>query len=96
MDPVDDRQRLAHGTAQPPGHPEQVGVEAAWQRDRRDQLERVTGLRHHPGLEAAGRAQAGDLDAGLEADQGVGSGQERGGVAGGSTTGEQDAHRTRD
>ena len=75
------------------GHPEQVGVGPARQRHRRDQLERVAGLRDHAVLQAARRAQAGDLDGRVEPAQGVGGREQGRGVAGGATAGEENAHR---
>ena len=53
-----------------PGTRSEVGVRPPRQRDRRDQLERVAGLGHDPGLESARGAEAGDLDAGSRAGAG--------------------------
>ena len=91
-DPVEDREGLLDGRAQPDRHLEEVGVGLARQRDRRDQLERVARLGHHPVLEAARRAEAGDLDldpeVGSEPPDRVGGGEQGRGVAGGAAAGE--------
>jgi hypothetical protein len=76
-DPVEDVQRRGHRTAEPVRHAEQVGRRLARQRHRRDQLERVARLRHHPDLEAAGGAQRGDLDRVVDPAERVGGGQQR-------------------
>ena len=79
--------------AQPARRAQQVGVQPARQRHRRDQLERVARRRDHPGLQPAGRAQGDDLDVGGQPAQRVGGGEQRRGVPGGATTGEQDPRR---
>ena len=89
--PVEDLAGGPDRRAQPARHPQQVDRGPAWQRHRRHQLERVARLRHHPGLQPAGRAQRGDLDVVDQAAQRVGRGQQRVGVSGGAPAGEQDA-----
>ena len=83
---------LTDGAAQPDGDLEQVDAEAAWQRHRRDQLERIARLGDDAALQATRRAETGDLDAGLEPAQGVGRGQQRRGVSGGAAAGQEYAH----
>ena len=61
--PVEHAGGFADGAAQPDGDLEQVGAGPARQRHRRDQLEGVAGLGDDAVLEAARRAEAGDLDA---------------------------------
>ena len=94
-DPVDDLQGGLDRAAQPGRDPEQVGARAARQRHRRDQLERVARLGDDPALEPARGAERGDLDAGVETAQGVGGGEQRGGVPRRSAPGQQDLHRMR-
>ena len=74
--PVEHPRGVADRTAQPGRDLEQVDVRLAWERDGRDQLERVPGLGDDPGLQAACRAETGDLDVRVEAAQGVGRGQQ--------------------
>jgi hypothetical protein len=74
--PVEHAGGVADGAPEAPRHLEQVDVRLARERDGRDQLEGVPGLGDDPGLQSAGRAEAGDLDVRLEAPQGVGRGQQ--------------------
>ena len=64
-------QRSLDRSPEPARHPEQVGAGLARQGNGRDQLERVARLWHHANLQAARRAQAGDLDRRIKSAEGI-------------------------
>ncbi len=93
VDVVEHGPGLPHGLTHPQRQAHQVAVELARQRNRRDQFEVVAAVGHQPGLQAAGGAQRGDADAGVEGLQRVGDGHGRFDVTRGAATGEHDRHR---
>ena len=95
LEPVDHLERGVPGCPHPARRAQQVGVRAAGQRDRRDQLEGVPRFRDHPRLQPARRAESGDLDVRHGSAQGIGGGEQRRGVAGGPAAGQQDPSRRR-